>query len=93
MYVTAVYGLVVRPTSVGLLNAFVFLGVGFGTNADDVEVKFGDVDCYIISILDTEIVCVTQSTSMRHSVDNSGSHPQYGQHYAWNPPLVKVQVR
>lgn len=69
------------------------IGVGFGTDADLVSVMLGEVNCEVTSISDSEIECVTESTSKTHKIDNSGSHAVYGQYYAWSPPLLRVEVQ
>lgn len=58
----------------------------------NIEVKFGKKTCVIKSLSNTQIACVTEPTSEQHSVNNSGTHPKLGRYYAWNPPMIVVEV-
>ena len=69
------------------------VGFGFGSNDADVEVSIGPVACRVESLSNTEISCVTESTSKTHHIDNSGTHPTYGKYYDWNPSLLIVEVQ
>lgn len=71
---------------------WIFTGYGFGSNDTNVEVRIGSVSCCVESVSNTEITCVTESTSQTHHIDNKGSHPIYGEFYAWNPSLLIVEV-
>lgn len=71
---------------------FLCEGSGFGESADGVTAKIGPVDCEVGTISDTEIGCTTELVGDLFRIDNSGTHPNHGKHYAWQPSLLVVQV-
>lgn len=49
-------------------------GEGFGTDDTKVKAAFGEFDCSIKSITDTQIVCMTSSSAATRDVSNQGTH-------------------
>ena len=46
-------------------------GQGFGQDPAQLEVMLGDHACNIVSLTDTEIVCVTTSSATDHYINNN----------------------
>ncbi|XP_035665207.1 fibrocystin-L-like [Branchiostoma floridae] len=69
-----------------------FSGKGFGDDVANIEVKFGDVDCEVLSSSGDEMTVRTGSTAASHTVTNDGAHPEHGTGYAWDPADVTVAV-
>ncbi|XP_067947416.1 fibrocystin-L-like [Watersipora subatra] len=67
-------------------------GFGFGENSTAINAKIGTVACKVETVTNTVIECVTEPSAQHHSVDNLGTHAQYGQYYAWNPSSLDIQV-
>ncbi|CAH1247131.1 PKHD1L1 [Branchiostoma lanceolatum] len=67
-------------------------GEGFSEDTADVEVKFGDTDCEVLTSSANEITCRTESTAVTHTVNNDGSHPEFGTGFAWDPATLTVAV-
>ncbi|XP_067951959.1 fibrocystin-L-like, partial [Watersipora subatra] len=67
-------------------------GFGFGENSTAIDVKIGPVACEVETVTNMMIECVTEPSVQHHSVDNLGTHTQYGQYYAWNPSSLDIQV-
>ncbi|XP_052805044.1 fibrocystin-L-like isoform X2 [Mya arenaria] len=66
-------------------------GVGFGTNESLVDVNFGDIDCEVDTVTDTQIVCETSTATKTHIVTNKGTDPAFGVFYAFDRPYLIVQ--
>ena len=49
-------------------------GQGFGTSLPQASISFGDVNCEVESVTDTEIHCVTRQQHNVVFVDNQGKH-------------------
>ncbi|KAI8520672.1 Fibrocystin-L [Branchiostoma belcheri] len=67
-------------------------GEGFSETADSNVVMFGNVPCEVESADATLIACVTGTAARTHEVTNDGTHPDYGQGYAWSESLVIASV-
>ncbi|XP_038070546.1 fibrocystin-L-like isoform X1 [Patiria miniata] len=65
-------------------------GVGFGSNASDVSVSMGGVECAVDSVANDSIQCVTTTSETTHYVDNSGKHQLYGVGYKWDPQVLYI---
>ncbi|XP_038045747.1 fibrocystin-L-like [Patiria miniata] len=65
-------------------------GSGFGTNASDVAVILGDLECEIKTVSDDSILCTSASSEKTYRVDNNGKHDSYGLGYKWNPQILTI---
>ena len=46
-------------------------GSGFGEDSDGVSVRLGDVDCTVVDVTDTKILCVSGNTGRTHTITNN----------------------
>ncbi|XP_051526679.1 fibrocystin-L-like [Myxocyprinus asiaticus] len=67
-------------------------GSGFSPVPADNKVTLGDTQCQVISASDDQLKCVTQPRDTTYTVTNQGSHPVYGQGYAWSPSAIIASV-
>ncbi len=49
-------------------------GQGFGTSLQQAAISFGEVNCEVESLSDTEIECITRPQADVVHVDNQGKH-------------------
>ncbi|XP_030644362.1 PKHD1 like 1, tandem duplicate 1 [Chanos chanos] len=67
-------------------------GSGFSPNVSDYRVSMGGRHCEVISASEHQLECITQTGEQTITVTNQGSHPEYGEGYAWSPSAVLVSV-
>ncbi|KAJ8389419.1 hypothetical protein AAFF_G00119570 [Aldrovandia affinis] len=67
-------------------------GSGFTSSIPDHQVSMGGTWCEVTSASEHQLECVTQSDERTHTVTNQGSHPNYGEGYAWSPSALMVSV-
>ncbi|XP_078699976.1 fibrocystin-L-like [Branchiostoma floridae x Branchiostoma belcheri] len=67
-------------------------GEGFSTTAGENTVMFGDTVCEVLSSTSTEVWCRMGSAGRRHLVDNTGTDPNFGGGYAWNPRTLTIEA-
>ncbi|KAJ8273405.1 hypothetical protein GJAV_G00101260 [Gymnothorax javanicus] len=67
-------------------------GSGFSSTIDDNVVFIGGASCEVTHASEHQLECVTQPEDEVHKVTNHGSHPSYGEGYAWSPSSLTVSV-
>ncbi|XP_071488092.1 fibrocystin-L-like [Diadema antillarum] len=67
-------------------------GAGFGSDSGNISVTVGGYDCEVTAVADSELTCVTTSSSTTHFVDNMGRHATFGRGYKWNPQHVTAST-
>ncbi|XP_061110160.1 fibrocystin-L-like isoform X2 [Conger conger] len=67
-------------------------GSGFSSNISDNTVSIGGTLCVVTSASDHQLECTTQPEERTHTVTNLGSHPSYGEGYAWSPSSLTVSL-
>ncbi|XP_060603397.1 fibrocystin-L-like isoform X3 [Ruditapes philippinarum] len=65
-------------------------GSGFGTDDNAVVVKIGDVNCEILSLTNTQILCQIEDLRKIHQVTNMGVDPDFGVYYAYDKPFITI---
>ncbi|KAG7457780.1 hypothetical protein MATL_G00230750 [Megalops atlanticus] len=67
-------------------------GSGFSPNMADNQVTMGSTLCRVTSASEHQLECVTEPEERTHTVTNQGSHPDFGEGYAWSPSSLTVSV-
>ncbi|KAG9339164.1 hypothetical protein JZ751_024022 [Albula glossodonta] len=67
-------------------------GSGFSSSMSDNRVSMGGTWCDITFASENQLECVTESKEQTHTVTNRGSHPSYGEGYAWSPSSLLVSA-
>ena len=52
-------------------------GSGFGDDSDGVSVELGGVDCAVVGVTDTKILCVSGNTGRTHTITNNAYVTNY----------------
>ncbi|XP_063041153.1 fibrocystin-L-like [Engraulis encrasicolus] len=91
-YVLEVSGVTPRQGSLYGGSRLTITGSGFSTNTSHNTVMLGNRSCDVIEASEHHIQCEVQSGAKTHTVTNQGSHPTYGECYAWSPPGVMASV-
>ncbi|KAG5842965.1 hypothetical protein ANANG_G00183390 [Anguilla anguilla] len=67
-------------------------GSGFSSGVPDNRVSIGGTPCEVTAASEHRLECVTRPEERTHAVTNQGSHPSYGEGYAWSPSSLTVSV-
>lgn len=70
----------------------VISGRGFNTDCSKNNIKFGSVSCNPTSCTETSVECKLAYASTVHKVTNDGTHPKFGDKFAWSPRSIDIMA-
>uniref|UniRef100_A0A8C4N397 Polycystic kidney and hepatic disease 1 (autosomal recessive)-like 1 n=1 Tax=Eptatretus burgeri TaxID=7764 RepID=A0A8C4N397_EPTBU len=70
----------------------IFTGEGFNNNPADTIVTIGTLQCDVKNSSWSQVECDTPDLTQEHIVTNWGSHPGFGEGYAWSPAHLSLFV-